>query len=630
MRKGKTTRAMFAAQCTSPSMLWAVLGVATLGFSAAIAPPVQGAQVEATNTAVNATVRIPRGGQFTLPYEGVTRVVSEDVEVARATFSNGRATLEGVTSGNTLVQIYGSNNTRQLLAVQVVDGGQLQQPVLVPSVADQTPMTLGGNAAPALGGTGSITPGQALRSPHNLSLRVSPVEDNPLQALVTLTYTNRGSQEQDVTVRYTLDDFVSYVTNSATGNPQYDAAARELSWTLPNVDGDSPQSVSFRVEPVDRNPVTFNSVATVQGADNNSVMSNRITYSFTTTPLLTVFALPDRILAGRNASVLVDVRGNDYQIAVDRLQKMGVLQGRRQGLFYPNMPTQRAEYAVMTLKGLNLRDLRDITAIKFVLGRRSTVTLNIVNSRGQVVAPLVKSQSFEPGERTVLWDGRVGTGYAPSGRYTYVCTAKDARGEVTVLKGNITIVPQAPVEPSGKSSFVDVRASDWFAGYLAVAEKQDLIKGYPGRKFLPYKSISRVEATAVVVRALGLEDLARQAANKDVGFLDYQDIPKWAVGYVNVASTVAKSAGGRLIVGYPSNFFQPNKNLRRDEAALIVQRLIDKETNRRVSVSGQLAPGAIVTINNRTVEAADDGGFSFVIEQNTTDPVTMTVLDMRK
>jgi hypothetical protein len=629
--------------------MWAVLGVATLGSlpahaqttraGMAVKMAVKPATVKASATA---TVRIPRGEQFTLPYNNVTRVLSEDIEVARARYDNGRATLEGVTIGTTTVELYNGSVQTELLEVQVVEPSQLAKPMIVSATdAEQAPIVLSGSPTaetmPAIvpqsagtAATGTITPGQVLPSPHNLSLRVSPVEDNPLQALVTITYTNRDANAQNVTVRYVLDTLVSYVTNSATGSPQYDAAARELSWSFSNVDGDSPQSVSFRVEPVDRNPVTFDSIATVQGADGFQTASKPLRYSFTTTPLLTVFALPDRILAGRNAPVLVDVRGYDYQAAVDRLQKIGVLNGREPGLFFPAAPTQRAEYAVMTLKGLNLRDLRDITAIKFVLGRRSTVSLNILNSRNQVVAPLVKSQVFEPGERTVLWDGRSGSGYAAPGRYTYVCTARDGRGETTVLRGTINIIPQAPVEPTGSSSFTDVRPSDWFSGYLAIAEKQDLIKGYPGRKFRPYKSISRVEATAVVVRALGLEDLAKQVGNKDVGFLDYQDIPNWAVGYVNVATTVAKSAGGRLIVGYPSNFFLPNKSLRRDEAALIVQRLIDKETNRRVTVSGQLAPGAIVTINSRTVEAADDGSFSFVIEQNTNDPMSVAVLDLRK
>jgi hypothetical protein len=95
---------------------------------------------------------------------------------------------------------------------------------------------------------------------------------------------------------------------------------------------------------------------------------------------------------------------------------------------------------------------------------------------------------------------------------------------------------------------------------------------------------------------------------------------------VNVASTVAKTRTGKVIVGYPSNFFLPLSPLRRDEAALTVQRLIDEETNRRVAVSGQLSPGATLTINSQNIEVNDDGQFSLYIDQNTAEPTTLTVL----
>jgi hypothetical protein len=139
-----------------------------------------------------------------------------------------------------------------------------------------------------------------------------------------------------------------------------------------------------------------------------------------------------------------------------------------------------------------------------------------------------------------------------------------------------------------------------------------------------------VEATAIVVRALGLEDLAKQWADKDVGFLDYQNIEPWARGYVNVASTVAKTGTGKPIMrGKPSNFFEPLRDLRRDEAALIVQRLIDRETDRRVTVSGAIVPGAMVTINSKSVEADSDGRFSFSVQTNTSTPMTVAVIDSR-
>jgi hypothetical protein len=81
-----------------------------------------------------------------------------------------------------------------------------------------------------------------------------------------------------------------------------------------------------------------------------------------------------------------------------------------------------------------------------------------------------------------------------------------------------------------------------------------------------------------------------------------------------------------LIVGYPRTSSCRLKPLRRDEAALIVQRLIDKETNRRVTISGMMVPGALVQINGKNVEAKDDGSFEFTIVQNTAEPTSVAVL----
>jgi hypothetical protein len=608
-------------------------------------------------------VKVERGGRVVLPILNVVRVITDDVDVARAMFEGNQALIEGVTTGSANLRVESADGSvHELVAEVVAPGslGKLPATPLLPSTpiggtVELKPNT-GRTAPPAVrpgvaprpvanvageegdDGAPAIVPapvGVKAESPHEVSVRVQTAEENPSQALVTISYTNVGSEPQDVTLRYELDEWVSYVTNSASGSPRYDNnGTRQLSWPLNGVSQGTTRSVSFRVEALDKTAQTFRSIARAEGADGVVATSKSVAYSFVTTPLLTIFALPDRIIAGRVAPVLVDVRGDEFQAAVDRLQRAGVINGRSSGLFYPNAPTQRAEYAVMTLKGLNLRDLRDVSAIKFVLGRRSVVNVSILNPAGQVVATLVKNEMMTPGERTVLWTGASGSGYVPAGRYKYVCRARDVAngGVVSELSGYINVVAQSPLKPVGAPSFVDVKNGDWYRGYLALAEKQNLVRGYPNGTFRPTKPVTRVEATAIVVRALGLEDLARSQANVDGGFLDYQDIPKWAVGYVNVATMAAnaKSAGNKLIVGYPSNFFLPMKSLRRDEAALIVQRLIDKDANRRITVSGAMMPGAVVTINNSTVEAADDGAFSFIIEQDSAAPITVAVTDSRR
>ena len=102
------------------------------------------------------------------------------------------------------------------------------------------------------------------------------------------------------------------------------------------------------------------------------------------------------------------------------------------------------------------------------------------------------------------------------------------------------------------------------------------------------------------------------------------------MGYVNVAAMVAKTANGKLIMGYPGNSFHPMRALRRDEAALIVQRLVDKETDRTIKITGQLAPGATLSIDGKNIQPADDGHFEIEVNQNNTQPTTVAVYSTQR
>lgn len=612
------------------------------GVRLSAAPPVMKTESDGT-----LSLRMPRGARFPLPMEGVTRIIPANDDVARGVFDGDRAVVEGVTTGSTLVEVYQGENKRQLLSVQIDEPtlfasnsatnntipapGSVVSP-LPPSagtdrtIKSTTPVVVADANPTAKLPRPDANGTTASNSNLAISLRGTPVEDNPAQTLFTITYSNRGtSPARDVVIRTALDDVVSYVKGSGTGNPTYDAASRELVWNIGALDAGTASggTLSYRVEPIERGAATFYAVATIEDSSGNALSSNAIKWNTTPASLLTVFALPDRFLAGRNAPVFVDVQGLEFQQAIDRLQKMTVVNGDEPGLYKPNRATQRAEWAAMTLNGLNLKDLRDMTAIKFVLNRRSFVTVNIRNSAAQIVATLTnKNQSFPAGEHTLVWTGMAGTKYAPPGRYSYECLARTGSGENASLKGFINIVAQTPLNPTGVPSYSDVRASDWYAGYLAMAQKQRLMIGVGDNRFEPLRPISRVEAIAVAVRAMGMEDLARRSMNTSVGFLDYQDVPTWATGYVTVAATSAKTAGNKPIaVGYPSNFFMPNKSLRRDEAALLVQRLIDREMNRRITISGAMQPNATVTINGKTVEADENGQFAFAIEQTPEQPV---------
>ena len=605
-------------------------------------------QTPAMGVVANNSIRVESGERVILPYSAVSRIIVEDPEIARALFQqDGTALIEGIGRGTTTVEVYQSDGTPKLLSIQVgeaISGARANFPSapLAPQIPlDATPL------APAVSPTPTPTPAApnsptiasigafpitASQSQLGVSLGAAPVSGTA-QAQFTINYSNPGiGAANDAIVRYALDDRVAYITDSASDGGVYDAARREIVWSLGALPADASGQLTLRVEPIEGGrSLTFDSVATIEDGSAGPVNSATLTYSTAVTPLLTVFALPDRFLAGQNIAPLTDVRGSEYQIAVERLSQIGIVQGYPNGFYRPTDATGRAEYAVMTLRGLNLRDLRDITQIKFVLGRASTVNLSVTDETGRVVATLTRNTTLEAGEHTVVWNGRNDSGqFVPPGSYTYSCTARDTRGETTTLKSTVNIVSPAPLQVSGTPSFSDIKATDWYAGYLKLGEDQGILRGFPDRTFRPRNPVSRVEAAAIVVRALGLSEAAKEWADKNVGFEDYAQIPAWGNGPVNAVTMLTKTSTGQPIMrGTEGNKFDPNSALRRDQAALVVQRIIDRETTRSITVSGAITPGAVVTINSKPVQADAQGRFGFSFDLNTAVPTTVAVVDAR-
>ena len=380
----------------------------------------------------NDSIRLGAGERVTLPFAAVSRIIIEDDEIARASFQNGNAIIEGLRRGDTTVEVYQSDGTPKLLTVQV---GPTQTasvpaptPALVPAPIVAKPNLLpvpeidaGSPIAPEVAPiTPAIPPLVAQTAPDPAAFAIVPAQSQlsvnlsagpvvgTAQTQFTISYSNPGTgAASDAIVRYALDNRVSYVTDSASGNGTYDAARREVIWNLGAVNAGATGRLTLRIEPIESGrSLSFDSVATIEDGPDGSVTSATLSYSTAVTPLLTIFALPDRFLAGQNVAPLTDVRGTEFQTAVDRLSQIGIVQGYPDGLYRPAGTTQRAEYAVMTLRGLNLRDLRDITQIKFVLGRASTVNLSVADESGRVVATLTRNTSLEAGEHTVVWNGR--------------------------------------------------------------------------------------------------------------------------------------------------------------------------------------------------------------------------------
>ena len=56
------------------------------------------------------------------------------------------------------------------------------------------------------------------------------------------------------------------------------------------------------------------------------------------------------------------------------------------------------------------------------------------------------------------------------------------------------------------SQFSDVKAGEWYTGYINLAVSQGFVKGYPDGTFKPNNTITNAEVITVILRILGYND----------------------------------------------------------------------------------------------------------------------------
>lgn len=116
-------------------------------------------------------------------------------------------------------------------------------------------------------------------------------------------------------------------------------------------------------------------------------------------------------------------------------------------------------------------------------------------------------------------------------------------------------------------NFADVKATDWFAPYVAAAVKHGIIQGRSSTVFDPHAKITRAEMATMIARALKVKYNLKGAADPDAAlrFSDADRIP------AALKDGVAFAAENGLILGYQGKF-NPNDNATRAEAAVVLYR----------------------------------------------------------
>jgi len=123
--------------------------------------------------------------------------------------------------------------------------------------------------------------------------------------------------------------------------------------------------------------------------------------------------------------------------------------------------------------------------------------------------------------------------------------------------------PEQPTEepdPTGKS-FADVRAGHWAAKAIAEASARGIIDGYPDGTFRPDQQVSRAEFIHMLVKALG-----PTGESDELSFKDRSDIPAWA------RNSIAAAVKAGWVKGYGDGTLRPSETISRAEMAMLVAR----------------------------------------------------------
>ena len=118
------------------------------------------------------------------------------------------------------------------------------------------------------------------------------------------------------------------------------------------------------------------------------------------------------------------------------------------------------------------------------------------------------------------------------------------------------------------SSFPDVDADAWYAGYVAYLEQLGVVVGFDDGKFHAEASITREQFVTMCVRLdewMALETYESERA----GFADVKD-GHWAAAYIHEATRSG------WIVGYPDGKFHGGDQITRAEVVTIVNRMLGR------------------------------------------------------
>ena len=123
-------------------------------------------------------------------------------------------------------------------------------------------------------------------------------------------------------------------------------------------------------------------------------------------------------------------------------------------------------------------------------------------------------------------------------------------------------------EESGESGFADVPAGRWYSAYVAWAAGEGIVDGTGNGCFSPNSPVTREQMATMIARYVDSADLPLpETGDPAAPFTDRNAVSDWAEAGVELMRQTG------ILAGYEDGTFQPTRELSRQEAAVILQRL---------------------------------------------------------
>lgn len=165
--------------------------------------------------------------------------------------------------------------------------------------------------------------------------------------------------------------------------------------------------------------------------------------------------------------------------------------------------------------------------------------------------------------------------------------------------------PQAVVR--SPAPFIDVPADHWGREAIDLAYQMGFLVGYPGQRFAPDQTISRVEAVMAMSRGLRMMASADAMQALSSAYQDAATIPPYA------RNAVAAATENRLVINYPDpSLMQAERSATRGEAAALIYQalvyqgrlpMIESGAAARTSVSSPVSSAALLLAPSAAVAA---------------------------